>query len=204
MIFLPYAEEIRSTKSVEAQIPAGEAVEPDRQQVIAAKKMINALTVSFDPNNFENPNLQSMYSYLQALALNEPEPEPIKDLLQPDYEGMKKVQSLVVNFRDLCFGEDYVDPEERVDVNAKLQKRKRDPQEEAEEDKKVLKAVAKGKKEGSSIEEQLSDAEKLIKAGQAAKLTVAQLRAFLESKSLDTQGNKNELIQRAKDAIYNP
>lgn len=203
MIFLPYAEEIRSTKTVEAQVPAGESVEPDRQQVIAAKKMINALTVSFDPNNFENPNLQSMYSYLQALALNEPEPEPIKDLLQPDYEGMKKVQSLVINFRDLCFGEDYVDPEERVEVNAKLQKRKKDPQEEIDDDKKVLRA-AKAKKDGITPEEQLTDTEKLIQAGQATKLTVVQLRAFLESRKLDTQGNKAELIQRAKDVLFNP
>ncbi len=203
MIFLPYAEEIRSSKTVEAQIPAGESVEPDRQQVIAAKKMINALTVSFDPNNFENPNLQSMYSYLQALALNEPEPEPIKDLLQPDYEGMKKVQSLVINFRDLCFGDDYVDPEERVEVNAKLQKRKKDPQEENEEDKKILRP-AKAKKEDSSLEVKQFEFENLIKTGHSNKLTVAQLRDYLQARNLDTQGNKNELIQRVKDAIFNP
>lgn len=120
VVFLPYAEEIRDTRHVEAAVPMTDDVEPQRNQILAAKKMINALTVDFDPYNFENPNLQSTYSYLQALALGEREPEPIKDYLQPDEEGMKKVENLILSFRDLCFGDNYVDPEEREQINAKL------------------------------------------------------------------------------------
>lgn len=54
----------------------------------AAKLLIKNLTIDFDPRNFENPTIQKFYSGLQALALNEDEPEPVEDLLEPDYEEM--------------------------------------------------------------------------------------------------------------------
>ena len=54
----------------------------------AAKLLIKNLTIDFEPRNFENPTIQKFYSGLQALALNEDEPEPVDDLLEPDYEEM--------------------------------------------------------------------------------------------------------------------
>ncbi len=57
---------------------------PDEKN--AAKLLIKNLTIDFDARNFENPTIQKFYSGLQALALNEDEPEPVDDLLEPDYE----------------------------------------------------------------------------------------------------------------------
>jgi hypothetical protein len=46
------------------------------------------MTIDFNSRNFENPSIQQFYAGLQALALGEKEPEPVEDLLEPDYEGM--------------------------------------------------------------------------------------------------------------------
>ena len=203
VIFLPYAEEIRSTKKIEDELLDNEGTEPTRQQVIAAKKMINALTAGFDPNNFENPNIQSMYNYLQALALNEPQPETTQDYLQPDYEGMKKVEPLIISFRDLCYGEDYVDPEERVELNAKLQKRKRsEDNENGKQDNNSVKKTMKTVKKEMDVEEENgkksdNQVEELLKEGKGTKLTLAQLKEYLESNALETKGVKKELLERA-------
>jgi hypothetical protein len=35
--------------------------------------------------------------------LGEKEPEPIEDLLEPDYEGMKRFNPLFQNFKDAFF-----------------------------------------------------------------------------------------------------
>lgn len=56
----------------------------------SARLLIKNLTIDFDSRNFENPKTQRFYAGLQALALNEEEPEPVQDLLEPDYEGLKR------------------------------------------------------------------------------------------------------------------
>jgi hypothetical protein len=69
------------------------------------------LTINFNSRDFENPALQKFYSGLQALALNEDEPEPVKDLLEPDYEGMKVFKPVVDKFKAAFFDGDDEDVE---------------------------------------------------------------------------------------------
>ncbi len=68
-----------------------------------AKLLIRNMTIDFDSRKFENPTVQKFYSGLQALALGEQEPEPVQDLLEPDYEGMKQFQPLIDRFKDTFF-----------------------------------------------------------------------------------------------------
>ena len=42
---------------------------------------------------------KKFYSGLQALALQEDEPEPVDDLLEPDYDGLKKFDNVMNHFR---------------------------------------------------------------------------------------------------------
>ena len=56
-----------------------------RAEKDAAKLLIRNLTINFNSRNFDNPAIQTFFSGLQALALNEGEPEKIEDLLEPDY-----------------------------------------------------------------------------------------------------------------------
>ena len=70
----------------------------------AAKLLIKNLTIDFEPRNFENPTIQKFYSGLQALALNEDEPEPVDDLLEPDYEEMQRFEPVINKFKQAFFG----------------------------------------------------------------------------------------------------
>ena len=77
------------------------------EEKAAAKLLIKNLTIDFDPRNFENPTIQKFYSGLQALALNEDEPEPVEDLLEPDYEEMQRFNPVINKFKNAFFqGED--------------------------------------------------------------------------------------------------
>ncbi len=61
--------------------------EPTPTQVAKAKILINSLTTEVDSRNFENPAIQTFYSRLQAIALDEKNPEPVEDLIVPDEES---------------------------------------------------------------------------------------------------------------------
>lgn len=89
--------------------------------------MVNALTVDFDPANFENPSMQQAYSFLQSLALQEKTVQKHEDTIVPDVEGMNKVRPLVMHFRQSVFGDDYVDPERREDNLENVGKRQAKP-----------------------------------------------------------------------------
>ena len=122
LIFLPYADDLRDLESM--KIPKlNEETKPTRNHILGGKRMINAMTVDFDARNFENPDLQKFYSSIQALALQQDEIEPIIDYIQPDEEGLGPISDLIIKFRDMCFGEDYVDIDQRVKLAENLSKR---------------------------------------------------------------------------------
>jgi len=96
MIFLPYADDIRSPETV---VPANIQPKITEEQIKAAKLLIKNLAIEFDSRQFENPAIQKFYSAIQALALGEAQPEHIKDIMQPDYEGMSKFASIIEQFK---------------------------------------------------------------------------------------------------------
>ena len=83
----------------------------------AARLLIKNLTIDFNSRNFENPSIQTFYSGLQALALNEEEPEPVEDLLEPDYEEMQRFQPVVQKFKNAFFGGNDSDSEISIKSN---------------------------------------------------------------------------------------
>jgi ATP-dependent DNA helicase 2 subunit 1 len=107
LVFLPFSEDIRKLETVKPQ----SKVEIERNMVVNAKLLIKSLSIDFDCRNFENPDLQTFFSNLQAIALNENDPEEIDDLLEPDVEGMGKYASVVDNFKDIIWTGAYHDPE---------------------------------------------------------------------------------------------
>lgn len=89
MIPLPFKDDIREPEldllpDEKPSIPA------DCQE--AAVELVTKLTLqdAFNPDNYENPSLQRHYAYLQALALDEDEPEPVIDLTVPNGEMIEK------------------------------------------------------------------------------------------------------------------
>lgn len=73
--------------------------------------MVKNLNIEFDSRNFENPTIQKFYSGLQALALQEDEPEHVDDLLEPDYDGLKKFDNVMNHFRKTFYNGGIEDPE---------------------------------------------------------------------------------------------
>ena len=106
---LPYADDIRDLDGIMEAAGFQKAEERQQEPAIvdklrpeeknAAKLLIKNLTIEFDPRNFENPTIQKFYSGLQALALNEDEPEPVEDLLEPDYEELQRRHPVINKFK---------------------------------------------------------------------------------------------------------
>ena len=222
LVFLPFADEIKDTdgKLISNKSPESEdisATDPTRTQIAAAKRLINGLTTNFSPFNFENPNLQKNYSYLQALALGEQEPEPVVDYLQPDSEGMQAVSGLALAFRHEVWGEDYIDPEERQKIEA-ARKQQRGGKQRVDRDSDSESAPQKTLKVGDksvpaknpkptkmdeetatapSDEERLKTIAEKLKDGYGGDLRVEDLRFYIEKKGGSTKGKKGDLLQEA-------
>ena len=84
LIFLPYADDMRKPD----QIQVDKVNEPTTLQVENSKLLIHSITADIDCRNFENPSIQTFYTRLQAIALDEKKPEDIEDLLLPDEESI--------------------------------------------------------------------------------------------------------------------
>ena len=119
MIPLPYADDLRGNKEILEYAGLGRKNEggggiaetltdPEKH---AAKLLIKNLNIDFDSRNFQNPTIQKFFSGLQALALNEDEPEQVQDDLEPDYEGLKKFAPVIGRFRDVFYDGAREDPE---------------------------------------------------------------------------------------------
>lgn len=117
LIPIPYADDLRDTKSIldyagfEADKQQGIVDTLTREEKHSAKILVKNLNIEFDSRNFENPTIQKFYSGLQALALQEDEPEHVDDLLEPDYEGLKKFDNVMGHFRKTFYNGGQEDPE---------------------------------------------------------------------------------------------
>ena len=149
LIFLPYADDLRNLEQIKmSNTNFGETM-PDREQVLSAKRIINAMDFQFSSKNFENPDLQTFYKKLQGVALGEENIANAEDFLLPDYEGLAKIEPLVENFKKKVYG-DYDDlikknePSKKNDnKNLVIGKRSTD---EAKMDSMVSNDNAQGKK----------------------------------------------------------
>ena len=104
MIVLPWADDLRSNSDIMAKYPKV-LPEVNDEQFELAKKIIKKMNISFDCRAFENYELQKFYATLQALALDEPDIEPVEDTLQPSEEGLEQVlNGLDEDFRKAVFG----------------------------------------------------------------------------------------------------
>ena len=65
-------------------------------------ELIEALTVlEFSPSYFENPDVQTFYSNLQALALNEEIPEEVFESIIPDEDGLAQHSREIERFKQI-------------------------------------------------------------------------------------------------------
>jgi ATP-dependent DNA helicase 2 subunit 1 len=165
LIPLPFSDDIREVRA-EPQPP----VSPD--QVIKAKKLVKALRINFDSRSFENPSLQRHYANLQALALDRDTVEETPDYLLPDVEGMENFAALINDFKEAVFSSDY--DELRATSGKRNSKRKREPGDEDTE------GDGQPPAKKSEVVVDVAYVDELFRADSLGKLTVTQLKAFLQ------------------------
>lgn len=96
LIFLPYADEIRSNTDIMRRVKNADEIKSAEEEIThtqmeAARRLIKKMNIEFDSRNFENPSLQKFYATLQALALGEQEIEKIEDYINPNDEALSRV-----------------------------------------------------------------------------------------------------------------
>jgi ATP-dependent DNA helicase 2 subunit 1 len=93
LVFLPYADEIRSNCDILNKIKNYDDIKDkiNSEKLQAVKRLIKKMNIDFDCRNFENPTIQKFYATLQALALSEGDVEKVEDLINPDTPSLERV-----------------------------------------------------------------------------------------------------------------
>jgi ATP-dependent DNA helicase 2 subunit 1 len=220
VVYLPYADGIRKLDEVLTKNKDPE-LEITQKQIDKAKILIKKLNVDMKNAEFDNPGLQKHYATLKALALEHDKEDPIQDHMQPDYEGMKKYQNLLEEFKDAVYSANYVPSIDAkkgraaasTSTSKPAPKRKRSvKEEEADEDeestsKKKSKQPAKKrmKKEAAADDDEGEEIDivQLAKDNKLNSLTVPTLKEFCKLYSLKPggKGNKPDLIAAITDFL---
>ncbi|KAM4623273.1 X-ray repair cross-complementing protein 6 [Polymixia lowei] len=101
VIFLPYADDIRTLDTFQCPTASDE-------QVDKMKEIVSKLRFKYRSDAFENPVIQQHYRNLEALALDMMAPESTEDLIMPKVEQMdQRLGPLVQEFKDLVYPADY-------------------------------------------------------------------------------------------------
>lgn len=179
VIFLPYAEDIRQPEEDPTVKKMIKKTEVKESQLKSAKLFIKNMTIDFDSNKFENPSIQKFYSGLQAFALNEEKPEEVEDTLEPDYEGMGKMEKVMARMKDSFFGGEVEDPAMPKPKVPGAGKRKK---EEVKEEKKEPK-VKKETKDSFNVT--TNELKKLSNSGRLESKTVAWLKEALIERGVE-------------------
>jgi ATP-dependent DNA helicase 2 subunit 1 len=172
MIPLPFAEDIRSFSFDDDTADALSRI--DDELVKRAREIVSklALGASFAPENIDNPALQRHYAYLQALALEQEEPEGVDDASLPDLERVeRRVGSQIGAFmRHLQSGQ------ERTEASREPTPAKR------------AKTVAAA--------DEVIEGIRACAESELNSFTAAQLKAFLEAEGLKPKRLKADLVEQ--------
>ena len=212
MIVLPWADDIRSNADIMARNPKEMPLPNDNQNELA-KKIIKKMNISFDCRAFENYELQKFYATLQALALDEPNIEPVEDTMQPNEEGLEKVlDGLDEEFRKAVFGNYGGKPEE---VMEKYNKGNKNKSRSKGNNSKSSRSQSKKKKK-KEVDDEIKDAleeenvfnddyiKKMAKNNKLEKLKVDELKNICRNRNINTKGlKKADIISKIKNYLAN-
>ena len=203
MIILPWADDIRSNSDIMAKFPK-ELPEINDEERELAKKIIKKMNISFDCRAFENYELQKFYATLQALALEEPNEEPVEDTLQPNNEGLLKVlDGIDEEFRKKIFGKHGGKTGDVVEKYAKG-KRANKNRSKSKDSKGSRSQSKKKKKAKEKIEDEIEDnsysdevLKKMVKNSKIKKVNVQELKDICKSRNIATKGlKKADIIEK--------
>lgn len=217
VIYLPNADGIRKLN-----LPVKKAA-ATRQQIDAAKDMINKLRTEYDVDSFYNPALQKQYAHIQSMALDKSASEAsVADYTLPHYEDMDRYKSYVHAFRDAVFPSGYQVGKKSKATSSRSTaagtKRKRaatvkkEQNEDDENDdgssgagssrggRSSKRRKVKQEEAGDDAESEEIDMVQLAKDGKLNKLTVPVLREFCSMYKIKI-GRKQELIDNITEFL---
>nr|XP_057918608.1 X-ray repair cross-complementing protein 6 [Doryrhamphus excisus] len=170
VIFLPYADDVRSLDP-----PQSPCASPE--QVDKMKEIVSKLRFKYRMEAFENPVIQQHYRNLEALALDMVAPDDIEDLIMPKLDQIDlRLGTLVQDFKDLVYPADY-NPDSKPAAKRKTASA-------------AGTAEKKPKVEVSEDELRVS-----VQKGTLGKMTVAALKEACKQFGIRTTGTrKQELI----------
>ncbi|XP_017794257.1 PREDICTED: X-ray repair cross-complementing protein 6-like [Habropoda laboriosa] len=142
------------------------------------KKIIEKLSIEYNPKLFSNPKLQVQIEAIETLALDSEKPEDKVDDTIPKVDEMRKVVNNLLDEYDEIF-------KEEIDNVSDVPPKKKIKRVNKEAEPAVLGDEAK-------IRE-------LVKKGKIETSTVSELRTILRTLCLKTSGKKDELINRVKE-----
>jgi len=210
MIILPWADDIRSNSVIMSKFPK-QLPENSEEEFDLAKKIIKKMNISFDCRAFENYELQKFYATLQALALDEPNEDPVEDTLQPNNEGLEKVlNGLDEEFRKVIFGDRGGKTEEIIEKYAKGNRGNKNKSRSKSNDSKSSRSQSKKKKKKKISDEDIEEGDdysdeilkKMIKNNKLNKINVQELKDICKSRKISTKGlKKADIIEKIKNYL---
>ncbi|GMH40380.1 hypothetical protein BSKO_08284 [Bryopsis sp. KO-2023] len=179
LIVLPYSDDLRHPDS-DPSIVGTDIPKANAEQIQLAERITSHLTLSseFSTVDVPNPQMQRHYQVMEAVALQEPIPSlsEFVDETKPDIDGMKQHQPLVQEFKDAVF----------IHSTAK---------------KASGSSKRKATGDGVATAVESVDWKDLADKGKLAKLTVAELKKYLEFHKLRLSGKKADLVARIEDHL---
>lgn len=176
VVQLPFSDDRRRLGALEEG-----TVKASAGLVALAKQMVERLRFTYHPDKFENPELQSFWQCLEALALDRDDVEPPEDYTWPNHEKMKaKAGEEMDAFLETAF------PEGCNASTAAPRKRAQGGDAGA-----AKKARSENQAGGVDVREE-------AKSGKLASLTVNVLRDFCKQEGLRCPSKKADIVECIK------
>jgi len=186
LVFLPYADDIRKLT-----VPRTQCAEPDL--IKKAKVVVKALSINFTGQTICNPSLQKHYNVLQALALDEEDAEEHDDELEPDWDGIKKFETVLEDFRSAAFDVAFEEDEEDDGGgggSGGARKRKGDEG-----------GSGASKKQRTKGDYTDYDWEGMARESTLCRITIPELKVYLRQHGLPMSGAKAILVERVEQHL---
>ncbi|KAF8821596.1 hypothetical protein IE077_000238 [Cardiosporidium cionae] len=192
LIRLPFAEEIRRVVDPWKNMTdlTMQTKEMEEEQVNLAKKVLEGLMVpSFHPNEIENPALQHHYTIIEAMALDLEKPAEVKNQLRPSEDKFLAIKEDILAWKESVYGTR--DEEAMPGISIPMKRKSGAIKEEANDTPRSTKI---------SFPKYISDEDimRCFKEDNLDKLSVPQLKSWLQQNALQVSGRKVDLIDRVE------
>jgi ATP-dependent DNA helicase 2 subunit 1 len=191
---LPFADDLRNV-DLPVTTRCSDRVIDMMRQIVQNLQLPKAI---YNPTKYPNPSLQWHYRILQAMALEEEEPEALDDPTIPKYKAIaKRVGGHIEDWSEA------VAAEAKNLMGVRSVKRKMEEEDDDDQPAKRTKTAPKPKAGSQKLAGAMSNAQlKLaVESDTLKKMTVAELKDVLASKGVSTAGKKAELLEKLEQWV---